>query len=82
MGVDGRLRVHAKRRCNWSPAGRDPRCAERLACVLVRHTKPDQIARIVLENTRLLRANAIRDALTRAIDTVERKEREKSMLSG
>jgi hypothetical protein len=45
-------------------------------------TKPDQIARIVLENGGLARSRNIRDGLTQAIDTAERKAREKSMLAG
>ena len=39
-------------------------------------TKPDQIARIVLENVGLARTRNVRNALTQAIDATERKARE------
>jgi hypothetical protein len=45
-------------------------------------TKPDQIARIVLENVGLARTRNIRNALTQAIDAGERKAREKPKQAG
>jgi hypothetical protein len=45
-------------------------------------TKPDQIARITIENVGLARTRAIRNALTQAIEAAERKAREKSKQAG
>ena len=45
-------------------------------------TKPDQIARIVLEIVGLAPTPNIRNALTQAIDAAERKAREKSKQAG
>ena len=45
-------------------------------------TKPDQIARIVLENVGLARSRNIRNALTQAIEAAERKTRQKSKQAG
>jgi hypothetical protein len=45
-------------------------------------TKPDQIARIVLENVGLARSRNLRNALTQAIDEAERKARAKSKQAG
>jgi hypothetical protein len=45
-------------------------------------TKPDQIARIVLENAGLARTRNIRNALTQAVEAAERKTRQKSKQAG
>jgi hypothetical protein len=45
-------------------------------------TKPDQIARIVLENVGLARTRNLRNALIQAIDASEGKAREKSKQAG
>jgi hypothetical protein len=45
-------------------------------------TKPDQIARIVLENVGLSRTRNIRNALTQAVEATERKARGKPKQAG
>ena len=45
-------------------------------------TKPDQIARIVLENVGLARTRNILNALTQAIEATERKARGKPKQAG
>jgi hypothetical protein len=58
------------------------RSADDASLFHIAETKPDQIARIVLENVGLSRTRNIRNALTQAIDATERKAREKSKQAG
>ena len=69
-------------RCEREIGSLETKRAENGSLFDIAKTKPDQIARIVLENVGLARTRNIRNALTQAIDAAEQKSREKSKQAG